>query len=184
MSRRVRLAVLLIGVLGCAPAISVDHDYDSAADFAAIETYDWLAQPAGGGARPGLARNDLLEARIQRSANAELAAKGFTQDSSAPDVLLACHAGARDRISVTDWGYGYGRFGRWRGGGVSVHRYKEGTLILDVIDARTKELIWRGSAQGTLDPGASPQERDAHIADAVARMLAAFPPTGASTAAD
>jgi hypothetical protein len=47
-----------------------------------------------------------------------------------------------------------------------------GTLLIDVIDAHTNELIWRGTASGIVDPGKTAEQ----IQDVVARMLVNFPP--------
>ena len=72
--------------------------------------------------------------------------------------------------------YGYGYGGYWGGGGVDVYQYTEGTLILDLIEAKSKQLVWRGMAQGTIDENASPEQRERRLNEAVMRMLANFPP--------
>lgn len=176
--RSLAIPVTLLALAGCAPSVAVNHDYDTEADFAALHTFRWLTQPAAPTRRlrANPTDNSLLDARIKRAVNAQLGAKGYTEASGPPDFLVAYHVGAQNRVEVTDWGYGYGRFGRL-GGGVTVDRYKEGTLILDVIHGQSKQLIWRGSAQGIVDPGASTQEREARMNDAVAKMLMHFPPS-------
>ena len=71
----------------------------------------------------------------------------------------------------------------WRGGwGVeprtetNVYAYDEGMLILDVLRPEPAQLLWRGVARAVVDPGASPEEREARIRQAVRQLLEAFPP--------
>jgi hypothetical protein len=167
---------LLALAIGCSP-VSVKHDYDSEANFAAFKTYAWMSSPINGtgSVEAALQSNSLLDKRIKQSADRHLAAKGFTTDATSPDFLVTYHVGAQDRIDVTDWGYGHGR---WFGGDrVDVHQFKEGTLILDIIDARTKQLVWRGVAIGTLDPNASAKALNRKLDEAIVEILAKFPPT-------
>jgi hypothetical protein len=169
---------LLLLTIGCS-SVSVMHDYDSEANFAAFKTYAWMSAPINGtgSVEAALQSNSLLDKRIKQSADRHLAAKGFTTDATSPDFLVAYHVGAQDRIDVTDWGYGYGH-GRWFGGDrVDVHQFKEGTLILDIIDARTKQLVWRGIATGALDPNVSPEALTRKLDEAIVEILAKFPPT-------
>src|SRR5207302_7301501 len=76
-------------------------------------------------------------------------ARGY-QMSDAPDFLVAYYASAKEKLQINDWGYGYGVYPRWWGWGAgvapqeTVDQYTEGTVIVDVIDPRTKELLWRG----------------------------------------
>jgi hypothetical protein len=167
-------------VTGCS-SVNIKHDYDNEANFAALKTYAWMAAPtnANGSVQAALQRNSLLDKRIKESADRQLAAKGYTTDANNPDFLVLYHVGAEDKINVTDWGYGYGRYGRWYGGrGVEVSQYKEGTLILDVIEAKSKQLVWRGFAAGTLNPNASPETRKKRLDEVMTKILAEFPPTG------
>ena len=109
----------------------------------------------------------ILDARIKLAVDERFRTKGYEQ-AHAPDFFVAYHVGARNRVDVTRWGYAYGR--------VSVTQHREGTLILDVIDARSMQLVWSGYAQGALDPGASTREREQRLKQVVEKMLASFPP--------
>jgi hypothetical protein len=76
-----------------------------------------------------------------------------------------------------DAGAGHGRYYGWGApSSVDVYQYKEGTLIVDVVDAKTKQLVWRGFATGTVDPDAKPEQRERKLNDAIAQMMAQFPP--------
>jgi hypothetical protein len=58
----------------------------------------------------------LVVERVKYSVNAELELKGLIMSSSNPDILIAQHLGKKDKVQVTDWGYGYGPYrGYWGG---------------------------------------------------------------------
>lgn len=178
------IKALLLGLIvlsmGCAPSVTVKLDYDKEANFAALKTFAWLPIPVNpaAGVKEALERNSLMDKRIRRAVEAQLTAKGYHVNVNNPDFMMTYHIGVEDKIAVTDWGYGYG----WRGWGgpsrVDVYQYQQGTLILDVIDSRSKQLIWRSFAQGAIDPYAPTEKREQRLNDVVGRMLANFPPTG------
>jgi len=170
---------------GCS-SVTYKHDFDKSADFTALKTYAWVTVPSNPAAsvQAALQRNDLLDKRIKESANNQLTAKGYTQNADSPDFLVLYHTGTEDKINVTDWGYGYGPYGYgyggyggWYGGGVDVQQYKEGTLILDIIDAQTKQLVWRGFATAALNPDAPMEKREKKLNEVITQILSKFPPT-------
>lgn len=176
MKRIVALVLVTqLALLGGCSSISVNHDFDREANFTSYKTYDWIPQSASA---KGLQGNTLIDQRVKRAVNNELKAKGLRQNAADPGLLLAYYVGVEDRIDVTDWGYTYpGRYPGWYGGrDIDVYHYKEGTLVLDIIDANSKQLVWRGSAQGTLAVNPTPEERERKITEAVTRMLANYPP--------
>ena len=69
------------------------------------------------------------------------------------------------------WNYAYA-------GGVDVYQYEQGSLMLDIVDAGTHQLVWRGSAQAEIDQYAKDEKKDKLLNDAVGGMLAKFPPGG------
>ena len=84
----------------------------------------------------------------------------------------------KDKVNVTNWGYGYSPEGRyWGRGGFSVYQYEEGTLVLDLIDAKSRDLIWRGAAKADVEVATTPEKRDKLIQAAVHKILENFPPT-------
>jgi hypothetical protein len=60
------------------------------------------------------------------------------------------------------------------GGNTSVNRYVEGTLFIDLIDAKKKELIWQGEGNGILTKDTN--KKDALIKEFVTKILAQYPP--------
>jgi hypothetical protein len=162
---------------GCA-YIQAHHDYDPDVDFAGIKTYDWLPIPEE------MQKYELTIKHIKRAVNQQLSAKGLTVTSENPDILIAVHGGTEKKINVEEWGYRYSHFRHYRkvhgfGGyheygrsGIDVYEYLEGTLTLDFVDAKTKELIWRGMAVGETSPSPTQEEID----NFVTKILEKFPP--------
>ena len=113
--------------------------------------------------------------------NGQLEAKGLEMSSMSPDFLIATHVGKNQRINVTDWGYGYGPYGRYRGySGVDVWEYEEGTLLIDISEGMEKKLVWRGSGKRRVDENASPEKTTAIVNQTVQEILDQFPPKGLS----
>lgn len=166
------LAFFLISLLiSCSPIYGISYDYDRNVDFTNLMTYDWVPVPE----KANINRLDIK--RIKKMVNSEMQARGLRIAPDNPDFLIAEHLVKKDKINVTDWGYGYGPYGRYRGrGGFSVYQYEEGTLILDLVDTKSKELIWRGAAKADLDGATTPEKRDKLIREAAQKILKNFPP--------
>ncbi|MCB0295435.1 MAG: DUF4136 domain-containing protein [Calditrichae bacterium] len=164
---RLWLAAILMALLaGCSP-VSVKYDYDPGAAFGSYKTYSWIKQrihetdaPAGKGSQ--------MVQLVQQAVDRELAAKGFERtESPVSDFKLAFHTGVQDKIDVNLYGYGY-----WRRH-AEVRRYKEGTLVLDVVDSGQNQLVWRGWGTSVLgDPSRMAEKID----QAVNKILEKFPP--------
>ncbi len=186
MAKATFVAVLLLIVVGCA-GIPVSTDYDTHRDYAALKTYAWLTPEKKLIVDP-LVDNDLMNKRVQRSVESELAALGYTKagvDDGA-DFFVTYHVSAEDKISADSFRGHYGYYPCWRGcfgygfGGhdhdVSVRQYKQGTFMIDVIDPASRELMWRGVAGKRLNSG-TPAERDDYVRSIVNAILMEFPPT-------
>jgi len=165
---------LALAVTACS-GISTTSDWDQSYDFSAVSTYAWEDQGLEGGV------SEIMLRRMYAAVDDDLATKGLTKENpESADVLLAYHAGTQDRQQYETYGYGAGGWwgGYWGGGmtTTTVRTYTEGTLILDVIDRRKNDLVWRASASGTIDQMDSPDQRVQAIQDAVEKMLKDFPP--------
>lgn len=161
----------VFGIVGCS-TIKVRTDYDPEVNFAKYKTFDWLPQRKIKSGKPHV--RSLMDKRIQTAIEAELISRGYEKRGvGEPDFFFAFHAGAKDKVDVSHYGYRYGPRGRWWGERVSVHRYKEGTLILDFIDREKKELVWRGWATSVLG---GPEKAEEEIRDIVTKVLEEFPP--------
>ena len=163
-------------LLGSALAQHIQTDFDHHANFSQYKTYSWEAIKGS---------NSLWDSRIKDAVSAQLAAKGWTQVDSGGDVcIVAIKTSQTQRTLQTFYdgmggGWGWRRFG---GGGfgeatTTEQDYKEGTLVLDLYDAKTKQLIWRGSAEDTLSSKAEKNEKN--LDKGIAKMFKDFPPHSA-----
>jgi hypothetical protein len=168
-------------LVGCS-SYDIKYDYDVDSNFSAFKTYRWIPRPSSSGAtsaRTAVQSNTLLDKRIRSAVDAQMAAKGFTQSEDNPDVLVVYHTGMQDKVDVTDWGYTYaGSYWGGVGRSVDVYSYTEGTLIVDLVQASSHELVWRGSATGVVEPGRTPEQIEARLNDVVGRIFANYPPAG------
>jgi Domain of unknown function (DUF4136) len=133
---------LFAGCSTTAPAIKTHPD--SAVDFSNYKSFLML-KPLG-----APAKNPAITPSLVRDMREEVAAafteKGLGKSPDAyADVLILVHGGLQDKLEVNELGLGYGRYGRGLGR-QELDAYKEGSLYVDVFDAKSRELIWRGSA--------------------------------------
>jgi hypothetical protein len=173
------LAVALTALLmpGIASAQKTTYDFDKTAPFAQYTTYALQnGTPVG---------QPLIDRRIVAGIEMQLAAKGFRRDDTNPDVFVLYHV-AMDKqqdISTFSSGVGYGPYGYGWGGGwgstttdVRVREILVGTLAIDLVDAKTKEMVWRGLGTKEINVNAKPEKRDENIGKAVEKIMKNYPP--------
>jgi hypothetical protein len=155
-----------------APGQRVTYDYDPGANFPRYRTYAWT--------RGTELLDELNHSRVVRAVEARLATKGLAKvDASAtPDVLVAYHASFERNLEITGFSTGWGPFdlGGHRSATARLQEILVGTLVVDITDARTSALVWRGVATGDIKPTDKPEKRDNQIAKATNRMFQNFPP--------
>jgi hypothetical protein len=89
---------------------------------------------------------------------------------------IALHGGFQSRLDYLDWEYLYEHYRPyWAKRRIDVTTYEANQLIIDVIDTRSRDLIYRATATAFI-PEESPEERDKTISEAVAKILINFPP--------
>jgi hypothetical protein len=161
------IASALLSTTGLSAA-QVKTDYDRSANFSQYKTYSWQDVKT---------HDPLLVARIKDAVNAQLAAKGWTQVPSGGNVSIFAIGIDRNQQSVNTFYDGFGG-GRRFGGGVgeattTVEHYRVGTLVVDLFDAKSKTLIWRGSASDTLSNNSDKNIKN--LDKEVQKMFAHFP---------
>jgi hypothetical protein len=146
--RVVSLLGLVLGLLvGSAAAQSVQSDFDRTFQFSNLKTFSFAVQRRG--ATDPLSTDSLNDGRIRTGLESQLIANGFRMETGKADFVIAYYVKTKNKLSVQDYGYGPPR---WFGGrDIRVNQDTEGTLMVDFIDARTNQVIWRGRAVGTLD---------------------------------
>jgi hypothetical protein len=111
----------------------------------------------------------------------EMQARGYKQ-SEQPDLLVNFSVGSKDKVEGSSWpdiGVGWGRWSRgwgWGGsfGGRDIRTVTEGSLTIDVVDQKQKELVWSGTAKGRVTSKSENNPQPA-IDDTVARIFAKYP---------
>jgi len=176
------LSCLLVVLAACATSPRVRTDYDRAANFSSYRTYNFTSEL--GTDRAGY--STLITAHFKRAVSHEMEARGYRLSDDNPDLLVNFFASSRERTDVRSsprfaWGVGYygyrrGLYSAWPlyDRDVDTIHYKVGTASIDVVDARRKQLIWEGTAEGRLtqkmldDPGPA-------IDKAVADIFSKYP---------
>jgi hypothetical protein len=157
---------------GCGSGVTVNYDYDQGYDFTDLQTYAWMP------VRVAVEIGELKANRLVAAFDDQLATMGMKKVEENPDFMINLHGSSQQKVDITDWGYSYG--GYWGGGvrDVDVMTYEEGTLIVDFVDGESKELFWRGTAVGVVEPDRSPEQQEARFQNLAAQVLSRFPPRG------
>ena len=173
------LLALLFFANSCETPLKVTTDYDKAVNFKQYKTFQIMQLD-----EKLKAISDLNRNRIIAAVKSEMVAKGF-QEADNADLQIDIVTILKDKQSVTAntnyYGYGgaYRPYG-WSGGMSSgyttydVQNYTDGSLIIDIIDPKTKQLIWEGIGNKEIDKPSS--DPDKAISAAVKSIMAGFPP--------
>ncbi len=168
--------LLAVSAAGCA-STKVGYDYDRGTDFGRYHTYAWssAAQDATGDRRVD---SSLVDARIRTAIETQLRAKGYIADSNgSPDFLVAYHAGMKDMMKGSSTQNYIGDRAHGTFTTISdIQAYQEGTLLIDIVDAKSRQLVWQASAKADVEQNLGPKERDARVNDAIGAMMSHFPP--------
>ena len=170
-------ALLSLALLGACSSYNVTYDYDVTATFSGYRTFDYYTSKKGTGGT-----TTLMDKRVRAAVERELKAQGFSMETKAdPDFLVTYYPVVRNRKVRTTvrsgWGWGYRPV--YGGVGVTtstVRNHKEGTIVIEIVDFRTNQMIWQGAADGALTGLNSPEDADEVVPRAVRDILAKFPP--------
>jgi hypothetical protein len=169
--------LFLAASLGGCASPKIGYDFDRSVNFSAYRAYAWIpgAQEATGDRRLD---SSLIDARIRAAIDGQLRSKGYTASTDeTPQFLVAYHIGMKDLIK----GASTQKYIGDRAHGTyttlsDIQAYKEGTLLIDIVDAGSKHLVWQASALAEVEDGLTPKERDERINGIVRAMLSHFPP--------
>jgi Domain of unknown function (DUF4136) len=169
------LAGLFLGLLMGTPLLAqqVKTDYDRGANFSQYKTYCWQTVKT---------KNALDVDRIKNAVNAALAAKGWTQVDSGADISIIAIEMTQKQQTLNTFYDGFGGGWGWRrfgGGGfgeatTTTDTYKVGTLVVDLFDTKTKQLVWRGSSSDTLSNNSDKNIKN--LDKGAQKMFQHFPP--------
>lgn len=189
-ARRLATLLLMLFVSACSTiTASTNYDPQAVGKLGAYRTYAWL--PMREGADPAV-YNPIVGKRVMDTVDRELASRGYRRvdPNQNPDFKIGWHGALEHKLDVNTVNYAYGyTWGGWYapyhagmavgGAGVpytSTYEYQQGTLILDVVDTPTNELVWRGTAQAELSENPSNEQRQGKMTKAVHKVFENFPP--------
>lgn len=166
------LALVLLSPVFACSSMAVRADHDSENDFGRYETFALFERQGKEKRRPQM--SPLVDRRIGSAMAAELEAKGFVSTTPRQaDFLVTFYTAVRQRVVIHHGGwYGWHRWG-WHGGTRWVNSYPEGTLVIDIIDRRDRQLVWRGIGEGAFT---DTNPSDEKVAKRVSKILKTFPP--------
>jgi len=172
MKRIFALVVLGLLVSSAAVGQKTNIDWDRQANFSQYHTYMWQKSP-----HPA---KGFWDQRIVDAVDQQLQAKGLTKVDSNPDVWVVYSNSIHEQKELVGTGYNYGPYWGWGGGWGTPTVYntwvtKEGTLVVEISDAKEKYLLWRGSA---IDSISDNSNKNINTLDkAVAKLFKGYPPT-------
>jgi hypothetical protein len=168
LHRAMALLAAAITAAACATTMNVSSHVERGLDVSRYTSFDWGPADALPTGDPRLDADPFFKDHFEGAVERQLAARGLAlATSGTPDLLIHYHANIRPRLDID-------RTDRdWPPGTVA---FEAGTLVLDVMDARTNRLVWRGWAQCRIDSMLQDRNRMARTIDqAVTRMVARFP---------
>lgn len=168
------LPALILVFLGSCVSVRVASDYDKKANFNTYKTYAFY--------KTGIDKaeiSDLDKKRILKAIDAEMTYKGFVKSAN-PDILVSIFTKEKRVVNIYNdlWGgsYGWGWSPYYYGRGNNITSKTEGSLYIDLIDTKNKELVWQGKGVGTLSDIHNIEKKEERIREFVSEILKAYPP--------
>lgn len=165
----VGFGVALAVLCGVAAAQDVTTNSMPGTNFSNFHTYKWVA--VQGATYP----NQIMDQEIKDAVNSQLSAKGLTvTDGDNADLLVGYQIAMQQQQQWNAYGMGRG-FGGGMGTATS-STIDIGTLVLDMYNPASKQLVWQGRATKTLDPSKNQQKNQERLNKAMAKLLKNYPP--------
>lgn len=190
--QRLILVPLLLVILSSCATVRVDVDYDTSADFSRLSRYAWMEDkpPVSGNAL--LDSNTLMHDRIRNGIDQWLKDRGYQKsDNKEADFFVLYRMVLENKTRVTvmnpyyDYPYSW-RFGYRRAFYSSfawsyypeerIYEYQRGTLVIDIVDAKSKKLLWRGMSYEDVSPNTTQKKKQRYVDRAIKSILSRFPP--------
>ncbi|WP_396183313.1 DUF4136 domain-containing protein [Flavobacterium sp.] len=180
------ISLLFFLTVRCGSAILVTNDYDKGVDFKKYKTFSFYHLKTTG---------EVSQVNADRLVNAivlEMKGKGFVESSDNPDLLINAVTvlTEKEAVSVSSEYYGYGGYYRPYAYGygyaystgypventaaVNTYNYRDGTIMIDILEAKSEKLIWEGT--GTAEINTKPSDPAKVIVYAVSKIMESFPP--------
>jgi hypothetical protein len=168
--RWVTVVVFLLSTAGALSAQDVKYNFMPGTDFSKYHTYKWVS--IEGGAHP----NQIMDAEIKQAVDAQLSSKGLSKtDSDKADLYVGYQIAVDQEKQWNAYGMGGGL--RWGGMATATQStINVGTLVLDMYDPSTKQLVWTGNATKTIDPSSNQEKNQKNLNKAMQKLLKNYPP--------
>ena len=187
------LPLLTLASLCACTMVTVDTDFALEQDFNRYHSYQWHPDGVQQNASLDAMGGDIFDTRVRRVLQDTLHEKGMVK-ASPPDFYINYSVITEDRVSINTynayggygpgWGYyGYGPYSSpyyspWGTGATqtTMYYYRQGQLIIDIVDAQTNKLVWRSTADSRLGQQSTPEKKMQDLRKTVAKMFERFPP--------
>jgi Domain of unknown function (DUF4136) len=165
-------------LLGCGPTSQVFIDYDRSAHLSEYQTFGWDTPLEIEARNNPLYYNELNDKRIKNAVTVQLESRNYKY-SDHPDLQIHYHIIIDDKTIIRNDPYGYyGPY--WMNTQMYVYEYQEGTLIIDLMDAKNDNLVWRGWITNFLK-NRDPEKMEESIDKAVRMIFAQYPARASTT---
>ncbi len=174
-------------MVGCATKPRVATDYEDGYNFSALKTFS--VKETKQDSKENLLVSPFTLSHIHSLVSSELSKRyQITNGDAVPDFYVSYHVVVEEKLDAHNYDelYGFGYWGRgYRypsamfyhpGFGGEITVYNQGSLIIDMVDAKTQQPIWRGVSEKRLNKSLSPQKQRQILAGAVMEVIAQFPP--------
>jgi hypothetical protein len=178
VTSRAGVLVILIGVFGtrCGWADKIKTDYDKSASFSQFKTYAFKK-----GVLMLAEGRDRVDEQMVSAMRRELNAKGFTEVKDNPSLFVT-YFGTLGSVSASGSLYTPGQEARYDWGipqgwsGVTSDTHLTGSLLIEVVNASSKQLLWRARIEGAVKNLNNPEKQGPRINEMVQKAFKAFPP--------
>ena len=169
--------LVIFALVSACSLMEVQHRYEPNVAFSTYKNYSWIQIQPEEDTQPEI--DPEMDSRIRSQINKELAGKGFSEiPAEQADFLVNYRfltqersALVQDDVYIRQRNYVYAD-------SLEAERYdyRVGSLILDVIDSKSREVVWQGNIYGFLDVHSDPKKQQERLEKAVRMLLSKFPP--------
>lgn len=187
--RKIFIACVMLFLTACS-SMNTSWDYNPDTNFSQFKTFAWTTAD-NDGSKYHL--DGLMDERVRHAVDNAMQAKGLKMVAKdKADILVNYLTKVNTKVDVNTFTnyYGYNPYYSYYNPGwgwgapwgtipvteTQVREYNVGTLIIDIIDAKTNKLVWRGALGDIIKDKKTPEQRVEFINKAVNEILANFPP--------
>lgn len=145
---RTTTLIACLFLAACATGPEIDSTGRPGTDFSLFKSYDWIPKEHER-VPDAFAQNAQADRHIRKSIDGHLAREGLAKTPEDPDLYVTYVTGVKDSLGETVWGQGYGASGPGRSHGALNRR--EAQIIIELVEVKTMERVWRGWAKVTID---------------------------------